>query len=387
MTDTLALVYRPRVFADVIGQRSVSVILTRMVERNKVPTALLFTGSRGCGKTSTARILAAALNCTMTESSDPCGECVSCKSVYDGTSLDVLEIDAASNGLVADIRQLREHILYAVGGRRRVVLLDEAHGLSKEGFDALLKTLEEPPPDTVFVLLTTEPGRIPETVLSRCMEFVFRRVPIGDIVLRLTKICEYENLPVDSDLLSVVAERADGGLRDAIMLLDQLTRVGVSTLAEYLEIMDETDCAPVLLTAMVEGDASLVYQLLDEEMYRRGDPAVVLSALVSVLRDVVVLSGGGTLSSQGERLASRVRLTQVISPQLALSSLRVLWDLKSRTRAGDDQRSCLDLASSVLIETLGAERVKSSSTAIFSGDDNGKHRLTLEEMHRLVMDS
>jgi DNA polymerase-3 subunit gamma/tau len=372
------------VFADVIGQRSVSVILSKMVERDKVPTALLFTGSRGCGKTSTARILAAALNCVTVGSFDPCGECVSCKSVYDGTSLDVLEIDAASNGLVADIRQLREHILYAVGGRKRVVLLDEAHGLSKEGFDALLKTLEEPPPDTVFVLLTTEPGRIPETVISRCMEFVFRRVPISEIALRLTRICEYENLVVDADLLTAIAERADGGLRDAIMLLDQLTRVGVSTLAEYAEIMDESDCAPTLLSAMAEGNAALVYQLLDAEMYRRGDPSVVLSALVSGLRDVVVLAGGGVLSSQGERLASRVRLVHAISPQLALSALRVLWDLKSRTRAGDDQRSCLDLVSAVLTETLGANRVNPSVSLLSS--NNGKQRLTLEDMRRLVVD-
>lgn len=384
MTNTLALMYRPRVFADVIGQRSVSVILSKMVERDKVPTALLFTGSRGCGKTSTARILAAALNCVTVGSFDPCGECVSCKSVYDGTSLDVLEIDAASNGLVADIRQLREHILYAVGGRKRVVLLDEAHGLSKEGFDALLKTLEEPPPDTVFVLLTTEPGRIPETVISRCMEFVFRRVPISEIALRLTRICEYENLVVDADLLTAIAERADGGLRDAIMLLDQLTRVGVSTLAEYAEIMDESDCAPTLLSAMAEGNAALVYQLLDAEMYRRGDPSVVLSALVSGLRDVVVLAGGGVLSSQGERLASRVRLVHAISPQLALSALRVLWDLKSRTRAGDDQRSCLDLVSAVLTETLGANRVNPSVSLLSS--NNGKQRLTLEDMRRLVVD-
>src|SRR6187397_78319 len=269
----MALKYRPRTFDDLVGQVSVQVILREMVKRDAVPSALLFDGVRGSGKTTSARILAASLNCEA--DSRPCGVCPSCKSIFDGSSLDVQEIDAASNGLVSDIRALVEQVLYSTGGRYRVVLLDECHSMSREAMNALLKTLEEPPPSTVFVLLTTEPSKILDTIVSRCMKFTFRRISVADIVGRLEWICAQEDLAVEPALIRAIAERADGGMRDAVMTLDQVVRVQVSTADRFDELFGESDFAPALVTAMAAGDKPRAFELLDAQLITTGDANAV----------------------------------------------------------------------------------------------------------------
>lgn len=351
MSESLALRYRPREFSAVVGQRSVQVILRQMVVKDDVPSALLFDGSRGCGKTTTARVLAAALNCEVQPG--PCGACPSCRAVFDGTSLDVLEIDAASNGLVGDIRTLREQVMYSTGGRKRVVLLDEAHSMSREAFNALLKTLEEPPPDTVFILLTTEPGRILETVLSRCMTFTFNRIPLQAMIDRLQFICDAEGLDAEPALLGLIAERADGGMRDAVMALDQVTRVGIRTAVDYLDLLGEKDFAPGLVRALADGDLPVVFGVIEEQMARMGDPVAISSALVGLLREVLVLQGGGTLPRQGEALSAREALARQLSPGQVFAAMRVLWSVKTQIRTGDDQRAALDLAAVMVVDALG----------------------------------
>lgn len=288
--DTLALKYRPASFDDLVGQPAVQIILRQMIKVGQVPTALLFDGCRGTGKTTTARILAAALNCT--EPNKPCGNCVSCKAVFDGSSMDVIEIDAASNGLVDDIRQLRQQVMYRHAGDWRIVILDEAHSMSPAAFNALLKTLEEPPPRTLFILLTTEPGKILPTVASRCMPFTFRRLTIDDIARRLAHIAQAEGHAVQYDLLQLLAERADGAMRDAVMLLDQIARIGMTTADQYRRLIGHVDHAPALLDRLLAADIPGAFTALDEALTRVAESATIVADLVSCLRDVLVIRCG-----------------------------------------------------------------------------------------------
>lgn len=348
--QSLALKYRPRTFADLVGQRAVHMFLERMVDQHKVPPAILMDGPRGVGKTTSARILAASLNCE--GSPVPCGHCVSCKAVYDGTSMDVIEIDAASNGLVEDIRRLREQVLYDVGGNYRVILLDEAHACSTAAFQAMLKVFEEPPLNTVFVLLTTEPSRIPDTVLSRCMPFSFRRIGVTDIVGRLQHICDQEQVSVEPALLSTIAERADGGLRDAIMLLDQLLRVDITTLTGYLDLTGDTDYGPAIINALATNNIADAYDIAHDQLQRTGAASTIADTIATTLRDLLILGQDGAITAQGSALRNRQLLVNRLDPVLLVAAMKVLWDLKTRTRVTDDPRITLDLALAMLADVL-----------------------------------
>lgn len=337
MSTNLALAYRPRDLASVVGQKAVQVVLRQLVLKDEIPAALVFSGPRGTGKTSTARIVAAALNCEIRPA--PCGSCASCLAVFAGSSLDVLEVDAASNGLVDNIRQINEQVQYAVGGKCRVVLLDEAHSMSNSGFNALLKILEEPPPNVVFILLTTEINKIPETILSRCMDFGFTRVSVRDIIERMQFVCDAERLEVEPELVALIAERADGGMRDALMVLDQYTRVGVRTVAAFEECLGEVDFAPTLFAAMAANDLHHALTVVDEQMARVGDPKGVSRALARLMRDLTVLQVGGTLTCQGQALAERTRLAGTVSAERLFASCQLLWDFAVRVQGGDPHGS------------------------------------------------
>lgn len=349
--SSLALKYRPFNFDAIVGQKSVSVVLKQMVLKESVPQAMLFEGPYGTGKTSTARVLGAALNCEVTPG--PCGSCSSCRAVKQGSSIDVLEIDAASNGLVADIRELRDNLRFATGGRNRTVLIDEAQSISREGYNALLKILEEPSSDTTFVLVTTEPRRIPDTVLSRCMSFGFRKIGIGDMVGRLLFISGKENLDADESLINAIANRANGSMRDAIMLLDQVTRVGVRSQEQFLDLMGEVDFAPDMVCLMARNDLPGVLHSLDGQLRRTGDVEEISSSLIRCLREIVVLGAGGSVPVQGEALRLRQQLAQRIDVTKIVAALRVLWTLHTKVRVGEDRRSLLELACVVMTEQLG----------------------------------
>lgn len=347
--DNLALSYRPRRFADLIGQHAAQIVLRQMVKINRVPHALMFDGSRGTGKTTTARILAAALNCDADDR--PCGSCVSCKATFDGSSMDVIEIDAASNGLVDDIRALRQQVLYRGTGEHRVIILDEAHSMSHAAFNALLKTLEEPPPRTVFILLTTEPHKIPDTVVSRCMPFTFRRLTVADITARLKVIAAAENYPCDEQLLVLLAERGDGAMRDAIMLFDQVARVGMTTAEQYQRLIGHVDTAASILRPALRHDLAAALTALEVALTRVADPAVIATDLISLLRDVIVLRAGGELSATGVALADRQYFALAMETPTIVTVMRLLWELKTRTRL-DDARALLEVAVVMLTEII-----------------------------------
>lgn len=363
---SLALRYRPRRFEDLVGQRAVQVFLPQMIAQNAVPNALRFEGSRGTGKTTTARILAAAINCEADHR--PCGNCVSCKSTFDGSALDVIEIDAASNGLVADIRELRERIRFRASSAYRIVILDEAQSISDAGFNALLKTLEEPPDATTFILCTTEPARIPDTVASRCMPFTFHRLSVADIAAQLAVIARRESFTVDPSLLTLLAERADGAMRDAIMLLDQVSRVGITTGEQYQRLIGYVDHAPALLGALISGDLPAAFTRLDEAVNRVANPATLTNDIIACLRDVLVLRCGAEIAKTGAALADRQTLALTLESPTVVAGLKVLWELKTKARL-DDARSNLELAVVMLHEVFTKDRPAATS-----------QRLTLAQM-------
>lgn len=375
MSSNLALRYRPVNFQNIVGQRSVSLILEQMVLKDIVPHALLLSGDRGTGKTSCARILAAALNCDIKPG--PCGSCTSCSEVFSGSSLAVTEIDAASHGAVFDIRKLKEQMLYSVYGKQRVVILDEVQMMSREAFNALLKLLEEPPSNTVFVLVTTEAEKIPGTVLSRCMEFSFNRISQKDICDRLQFICEREGLNVNSDLLVRVAEHANGGLRDAVMVFDQVTCVGIRAAKEFDELFGLEDYAPALLSSLVSGDVATTFALANDRVNKTGNCLAVGSDLVRLLCELLVLQSGGPVSHQGAALEVRRSLAKQTSPERLVAALKVLWAFRSEVRT-HSTKSDLDLALIMMRDVLmTAPSMQTAKEPV---------RMTLSDMQSMVSD-
>lgn len=317
----LALKYRPQSFSDMIGHTVTSAVLARMVELDRVPPGLLFTGVRGSGKTSAARILSNAMDA---------GE--------------VIEVDAASNGSVQDVRSMIDSLRYSTGGRQRVIIYDEAHSMSKEAFNALLKTLEEPPGGTTFILVTTEPDKIIGTVKSRLMEFTFHKVSAYEIAKRLFQIKSTEEISVDLDLLQYIAERADGSVRDGIMMLDQCARAGIETKEEFLKLAGETDIAPRLVQALLTGSHEYIFATADELSQHVPDPSKLVAQLVGVLKDLLILKSGGAVEASEAGVVQRKELASSLEGDRIMAALRILWDLRTKTRQSPDPRGNLDLA-------------------------------------------
>jgi len=230
MAQALYRKWRSQTFDEVVGQEHVMQTLRNALRENRVAHAYLFAGPRGTGKTSTARILAKALNCTAPEAARPCDKCPTCVAITEGRMLDLIEIDAASNNSVDDVRELRDKVGFRPSeGSYKIYIIDEVHMLSNSAFNALLKTLEEPPPHARFILATTEPHKIPATVLSRCQRFDFRRIPVPEIAAHLRHIIEAEGFQAEAEALSTIARNAQGCMRDAISLLDQMLSYGAET--------------------------------------------------------------------------------------------------------------------------------------------------------------
>ena len=290
----LARKWRPQTFADLTGQQHVARTLTNAIDQNRVPHAMLFTGARGVGKTSTARIIAMALNCAAGPTPSPCGNCDSCKEVASGQSVDVMEIDGASNRGINEIRELRDGVRYAPNrDRYKIYIIDEVHMLTTEAFNALLKTLEEPPQHVVFLFATTEAHKIPVTILSRCQRFDFRQIPHAEIVGRLAHIAKAEGLTIEADVLGVIARQAAGGMRDALSLFDQVIAFtnGQVTMERAAEILGAAERRRMfeLSDALVRRDVEGALATLDAVLQYGVDVAHFANAFVGHLRDLTIV--------------------------------------------------------------------------------------------------
>ncbi|MEG4073145.1 DNA polymerase III subunit gamma/tau [Microcoleus sp. Pol14C2] len=286
--------YRPQTFAELVGQEAIAQTLTSAILQERIAPAYLFTGPRGTGKTSSARIFAKSLNCisTVSPTPTPCGKCNVCQEIARGSTLDVIEIDAASNTGVDNIRDLIERSQFApVQCRYKVYVIDEVHMLSTQAFNALLKTLEEPPDRVVFVLATTDPQRVLPTIISRCQKFDFRRIPLDAMIAHLHKIAKLENINIASDAVQMVAQLAQGGLRDAESLLDQLSlfqgEVTVEKVWDLVGAVPENDLMD-LLQAIDTDNATALIDMTRHLMDRGREPLIVLQSLASFYRDLLI---------------------------------------------------------------------------------------------------
>jgi DNA polymerase-3 subunit gamma/tau len=376
----LALKYRPQRFSDVIGQKEVTIFLEHMTTNQSLPNLLIFDGVHGSGKTSSARIIGASVNCI--NPPVPCGECESCKDIFDGIGMSVIEIDAASHGKVADMEELRKQLLYSNGAEQTVVILDEAHAISREGFKSMLKTFEEAPPGVVFILVTTEFRKIPETIVSRAMRYTFNRVSIADINNRLNYINKEEKLGFDAELLLKFAEKANGSVRDAIMLMDKYSRVEITSLEKYVGSTGDKDIGPVLLTAMIAGGASAALAVVTEEMKHTGDAEIVPEALTTLFRDLLLIQAGSSLARQGEALEVRLRLAGLVSPTQIMNGLRVLWDLKTKIQHSEAYYEVY-LAATMVSEVFGRTETITPKTVVAQTTPVTAKKMTLDELSKI----
>ncbi|UUO04592.1 DNA polymerase III subunit gamma/tau [Blastopirellula sp. J2-11] len=289
--------YRPQSFEELVGQSQVAQALKNAIERGRVGHAYLFTGARGVGKTSSARILAKALNCQRGPSATPCNECDICRSVTVGEDVDVLEIDGASNRGIEEIRQLRSNVnIRPSRARFKIYIIDEVHMFTKEAFNALLKTLEEPPEHVKFIFCTTDPEKIPITVLSRCQRFDFGGIRMDEIVTRLAYIVENEGVTAEPEALRLLARKANGSMRDSQSLLEQLLAFGGReiTVADVNQMLGAagSEQIAVIITALAARDAAAVLGYFDQALTRGIDPGQLIEQLLGFFRDMMTLAVG-----------------------------------------------------------------------------------------------
>lgn len=357
--------YRPRTFDEVVGQDHIVKTLINQIKLDKISHAYLFCGSRGTGKTSTAKIFAKAINCTASKDGSPCLECETCKSL-DGTNIDVLEIDAASNNGVDEIRDLREKVKYPpVVGKYKVYIIDEVHMLSTSAFNALLKTLEEPPAHTVFVLATTEVHKLPATILSRCLRFDFKLVSLEDLTSLLKKVLTQENVKFDEQAVNVIARAGEGSVRDTLSIADRcvsfagdeltyqkvLSVLGVSERETLIKITDE-------LLAKKVGEALIE---LDTVLSSGKSPLVFSNDLISYYRDLLLVYTLGDKSREIVVVKDDIYASmkaQAVKENYAeiVKAIEVLSEIEQELRYSVQPRIVLETAIIKIVSESNLER-------------------------------
>lgn len=352
MAEALYRKWRPRSFDEVVGQEHVTTTLKNQIATGRVGHAYLFVGSRGCGKTTSARILAKEVNIAGMDPHDPHTQQIA-DAISEGRALDVIEIDAASHTGVDDIREIRDRVAFQPSELRyKVYIIDEVHMLSTAAFNALLKTLEEPPPHVIFILATTDPQKIPATVLSRCQRFNFRRVPVDQITARLRRLCDAEGIEADEQALRLIARHATGSLRDAVSLLDQLASSNSMriTAADVREALGATDAATVraLTEGMIARNPAAGLEAIQHALDQGADARQVARQMVEHLRTLMQLKAGAASAmvnalSEAERIELSSQAEKVSLAQLA-QAVRAFSEAINEMRNTSDAQLPLEIA-------------------------------------------
>lgn len=319
--------YRPQKFEELIGQNPIAETLANAIKNDKISQAYLFAGPRGVGKTSTARILAKALNCEKGPTPEPCGKCRNCIEIAEGNSLDVIEIDGASNRGIDEIRDLKEKVNFApVNSKYKIYIIDEVHMLTEPAFNALLKTLEEPPPHIVFVFATTEPHKIPATVLSRCQRYDFRRISIQEIVEQLKKIAENENVSVNDEALFLIAKSSDGSLRDAQSALDQLIAFSEGEITEakvrQLFGISELEAHQKFIDSVIKDEVKKGVKIINDIYNAGANLKQFVISIIEFLRNVMLVKLGIMDVNILEETPERIELFKKYSREFEVEVLQ-----------------------------------------------------------------
>lgn len=346
--------WRPTGFADVKGQDHIVQTLKNQITGQRIGHAYLFCGTRGTGKTTIAKIFAKAVNCEHPVDGSPCGECESCQSIVSGRSMNVVEIDAASNNGVENIREIREQVQYPpTEGRYRVYIIDEVHMLSTGAFNALLKTLEEPPSYVIFILATTEVHKIPITVLSRCQRYDFRRITIEIIAARLRELADAEQIPVEERALTYLAKAADGSMRDALSLLDQCVAFHFGTLLTYdnvLEVLGAVDSSVFsqLLREILAGDTAGCIHRLEEMVIQGRELGQFVVDFIWYLRNLLILKTTEDAEAMLEMSEDNLRLlreeAKMVNGETLMRFIRIFSELSNQLRYASQKRVLIEIA-------------------------------------------
>ena len=343
--------YRPQTFKDVVGQQHIIKTLQNAIKLNKVAHAYLFCGPRGTGKTTLAKIMAKALNCENGPAIEPCDECEVCKGIQKGTISDVVEIDAASNNGADDIRALRDSVKYLpTSGKYKVYIIDEVHMLSNAAFNALLKTLEEPPKHVIFILATTEPYKLPNTILSRCQRFDFQSISIDDILKRLKIVAEAENIKMTEEAFSQIASSAEGGMRDALSLFDQTISYSVNeeiTLDDVLAVSGNISHTKIIemLNNSIECNGAGALKIIDNILSEGKEVPRIVNDIIIFLRDVLMYKNNAILE---EKVLFKnkqfINFANNIGNNIIYQWLDILNETNNNMRFSNQKRAYLELA-------------------------------------------
>ena len=350
--------WRPVTFEDVKGQDHIVTTLKNQIKLDRVGHAYLFCGTRGTGKTTVAKIFAKAVNCENPVDGSPCGECPTCKAIAAGVSMNVVEIDAASNNGVDNIREIRDEVMYSpTEGKKKVYIIDEVHMLSIGAFNALLKTLEEPPEYVIFILATTEASKIPITILSRCQRYDFHRISIDTIAGRLSQLMEYENIRVEDKALRYVAKAADGSMRDALSLIDQCVAFHLGqdelTYENVLDVLGAVDTTVFAdtLKAVVSGDVSACLHIVEDVVMQGRDLSQFTSDFVWYLRNLLLVASTKDISSledvidvSADNLKQLAEDAKLADTETLMRYIRVMSDLSNELKLATQKRIKLEVS-------------------------------------------
>lgn len=346
--------FRPTEFEDVKGQEHIVTTLKNQIKADRIGHAYLFCGTRGTGKTTVAKIFAKAVNCEHPVDGSPCGECPSCMAIADGSSMNVIEIDAASNNGVDNIRQIREEVSYRpTEGKYKVYIIDEVHMLSTGAFNALLKTLEEPPSYVIFILATTEAHKIPITILSRCQRYDFHRISIDTIAARLSDLMQQEKVDVEEKAIRYVAKAGDGSMRDALSLLDQCIAFHLGETLTYENVLEvlgavDTEVFSRLLRQIIDKNVAAAISILDELVDEGRELGQLVSDFTWYLRNLLLIQSSDdmeeVLDMSQDSIDALKEEAKLISPEVLLRYIRIFSELGNQVRYASQKRIVIEIA-------------------------------------------